>query len=166
MADDPGSLANLRDLAVPDPVALWPPAPGIWIVAAGLAATGALWLRDAMRRRRADAYRRAALAELDRIAGSPRLDGGVERISAVMKRAALAAYPRADVASLTGGAWAGFVVAVGGQNVDAGLMRALLTGAFGGRDPDAVDLRRLIDQARTWVRDHRVPDTPEEPRRC
>src|SRR5262245_11663928 len=64
---DPASLDNLIDIVTPPPVPAWPPAPG-WYVVAAVAALlfgWSLW-RAAVRWRRA-AYRRAALAELERL---------------------------------------------------------------------------------------------------
>ncbi|GEP02892.1 DUF4381 domain-containing protein [Methylobacterium oxalidis] len=164
MTDDPGSLANLRDLAVPDPVPFWPLAPGVWIIAVGIAATGAVWLREAVRRRRANAYRRAALTELDAVAASLRPDiRAVEQVSQVMKRAALAAFPREDVAPLTGAGWADFVVETGGGRIDAGALRRPLLDAYGSRIPDVEEIRRFVDQARIWVCDHRTSVRAETP---
>jgi hypothetical protein len=98
MSPDPTSLQNLRDLAVPSPVSWWPLAPGWYIlIALLLAATLTLALR-AWRSHRQNAYRRAALHELN-TASSP------QQIAALLKRTALAAYPRSQVASLSGPAW-------------------------------------------------------------
>ncbi|KAB1072483.1 DUF4381 domain-containing protein [Methylobacterium planeticum] len=158
MADDPGNLANLRDLAVPDPVAFWPPAPGAWFVLAGLGAMLAMSLRDVLSRHYADAYRRAAMAELDRIAASLGPDASaVDRISEVMKRAALVAFPRDEVAPLSGAGWADFVARTGGAKLDAGAVRRLLLEAYDTRHPDAGEVRNLIAQARIWVSEHRRP---------
>ena len=156
MNPDPGSLENLRDLATPAPVAFWPPAPGAWIVLAGLLAMLALVLRDARRRHRANAYRRAALAELDALAASPRPDArAVERVSEVMKRAALVAFPREQVAPLSGARWADFLAGSGRGKLDAPALRRLLCEAYGAPDPEPADLRRLTEQARIWVAAHR-----------
>ena len=157
MNPDPGSLENLRDLALPAPVAFWPPAPGAWIVAAGLAAMLALLLRDLWRRHRDDAYRRAALAELDAIAASPQPNADtVERISEVMKRAALVAFPREQVAPLSGAMWADFLADSGGKTLDAPAMRRLLCKAYDAHGPGPAEIRTLIAQARIWVARHRI----------
>ncbi|WP_018259655.1 DUF4381 domain-containing protein [Methylobacterium sp. WSM2598] len=156
MNADPGSLENLRDLAVPAPVAFWPPGPGAWIVLTGLAAMLALLLRDLRRRHRANAYRRAALAELDATAASPRPDArSIERVSEVMKRAALVAFPREQVARLSGANWADFLAGSGGGKLDAPAMRRLLSQAYGAHGPEPAEVRRLIEQARIWVAQHR-----------
>ena len=47
---DPADLSNLRDLALPPEVSLWPPAPGWWIVAAaGVVVAAILSAAAAMR---------------------------------------------------------------------------------------------------------------------
>ena len=40
---DPADLSNLRDIVVPPEVALWPPAPGWWILLAGGIAMAAIF---------------------------------------------------------------------------------------------------------------------------
>ena len=96
MTDDPGSLDKLHDLALPDPVSLWPPAAGIVVVALALLAVLAILGWRAAARYRANAYRRAALAALGATSHDDR--AAVEAVSAVLKRAALVAYPRPQVA--------------------------------------------------------------------
>jgi hypothetical protein len=160
MNGDPGSLDNLRDLALPPPVPLLPPAPGILILAAGLLAALAIFLWRSYALHRANAYRRAALAELDAIASASQ--SSVADVSAVLKRAALVAYPRERVAPLTGAAWARFLATTGGRGFDAAGMDALLADAFGSaRTSDAGAWKRLLSQARIWVRGHVVADAGE-----
>src|SRR5947208_329006 len=98
---DPTDLSNLRDLALPTEVPLWPPAPGWWIVTAAGVASAAILLATAIARHRRNAYRRQALRELAVI--------DARGISALLKRAALAAWPREPVASLTGSDWLAFL---------------------------------------------------------
>jgi hypothetical protein len=97
-------LAALRDIHLPDPVSAWPPALGWWLAAAlAAAACVALLLWWRARRR---SPRRAALAELDRLASA----WGAQRdvaslalgLSALLRRVALARFPREDVAALHG----------------------------------------------------------------
>ena len=155
MTADPGDLANLRDLAMPAPVSFWPPAVGVWILAAGLCALLAVALWRAVRRYRASAYRRAAVAELGAIAaGAP---GAAEKVSAILKRVAMVDYGRPRVASLTGAAWADFITANGGT--DAAVIGQALTGAFDARRaPDPSAHQRLVAAATRWVRGRPPPN--------
>ena len=96
------SLANLRDIVEPAPPPLWPPAPAVWILGGLLLAGAAILLYQWRRRRRENAYRRAGLALLDQA-------GSVHEVSVLLKRVALAAFPRSQVASLWGEDWVGFL---------------------------------------------------------
>mgnify|MGYP001824665194 FL=1 len=62
---DPASLDRLRDIAEPSPVSWWPLAPGWWCLLAVLAITVILLVLRFYRQWKADAYRRAALRELE-----------------------------------------------------------------------------------------------------
>lgn len=141
---DPSDLSNLRDIVVPPEVALWPPAPGWWIVAAGCLAAAAILTAMAVAHRRRNAYRRAALDALG--TALP------QDISAVLKRAAIAAWPRTEVAALTGPAWLAFLDHTGRTDAfTRGPGRDLETLAFGGTG----DAPAVSAAARDWLRRHR-----------
>ncbi|MEM1429139.1 MAG: DUF4381 domain-containing protein [Pseudomonadota bacterium] len=144
------SLVSLMDRLieppVPPPIPLTPETAGWWLLGA-LVLTGLaygawrLWLY-----RRANAYRRAALAELSAAGDDP------AAIAAVLRRAALAAFPRETVASATGEAWLAFLRSTGGFPAQAG--PALLGAPYappraGG---EAALLRKAADR---WIRTHR-----------
>ncbi|HEX4609952.1 MAG TPA: DUF4381 domain-containing protein [Urbifossiella sp.] len=154
-AVDPGSLDLLHDIVLPPPVPWWPPAPGwyaVGAVALGLLGAAA-W--TAVTRWHRNRYRRAALRELDRL---PATGNRVPAIAAVLKRTALAAYPRERVASLTGAAWLAFLDRTGGT---AGFTtppgNALGDAEYtAGPTPPPADVTQLFDLARHWVRHHRT----------
>jgi hypothetical protein len=149
--DDAADLSRLADIVVPPPVPWWPPAPGWWILAAALLAAFVILLAAAIRRWKANAYRRAALAELDRM-GSAGDAASVAAVSAVLKRTALVAYPRRDVAALTGPAWLAFLDRTGGTgglSGDAGLAGAPYGAGAG-------DGAARLAAARRWVKHHRA----------
>jgi hypothetical protein len=166
MADDPGDLANLHDIVLPSPIPYWPPAPGVWILAAGGAGIAAIIIWRAAARYRANAYRRASAAELDGIEaslerGSFAAADAVTAILVLLKRTALAAFPRDAVASLSGPAWSAFLTETVGQSFDRVLIDRLLSQAYDGmRAPGLSDARALVAQARIWVRSHRAADVP------
>ena len=151
---DPSDLSNLRDIVVPPEVPLWPPAPGWWIVAAAcIAVVGVLAAMTANRYRR-NAYRREALRALDGIDGLSE-PAAAQRISSVLKRAALAAYPREEVAPLSGAAWLAFLDRTGHTEAfTEGPARALLALAFGAAGDTEV-LAPIVEDARRWIRTHR-----------
>ena len=109
-----GQDLPIRDIHAPAPPSIWPPAPGWWILAGVglvLLGLGLWWL-----------YRRYRLAQrrrriLDQLAGLPsRATGALlaAEVSALLKRVALARYPRTEVASLTGTPWLELLDRTGG----------------------------------------------------
>jgi len=143
MLDDQYSLSNLRDIVIPEPPPLWPPAPGAW-VALGMAlaiATVIAWRVHAGRKR--NAYRKAGLLLLSRAAT-------VYDVSVVLKRVALAAFPREQVASLCGDDWAAFLH----KTCPRQMFEELVTSDAGTESDED-----LVEMARTWIRHHRVPET-------
>lgn len=146
MSSDPASLANLRDIVTPPPVPWWPLAPGWWFLLTALGLFAALVAVYQGRRWRANAYRRAALRAVD----------GAENAAAIaeiLKRAALVAYPRTQVASLTGSAWVNWLAETGGRPVPAAVSQALTVGAYAERE--VAEVSELAAFAAEWIRSHK-----------
>ncbi|MCK0198546.1 DUF4381 domain-containing protein [Ancylobacter sp. 6x-1] len=146
--EDAADLSRLADIAVPPPVPWWPPAAGWWMIAAALLAALLILIAAGIRHWRRDAYRRAALAELSGLGSG----ADAAAISDVLKRTALAAYPRQTVASLTGSAWLAFLDRTGGTNdfTEAGGFAASVSGVRASSD------NALLAAGRRWVKRHRV----------
>ena len=147
--NDPASLENLHDIVVPMPVPWWPPAPG-WLFLGGLLLLLILIVltRTALRYRR-NAYRRVALTEL-RLAAA-----GTEPlplVAGLLKRTAMAAYRREDVAGLTGKAWMDWLAETGKMTLPAPVVTALRQNLYDGGETDP---KVLIDFATRWVQRHR-----------
>lgn len=138
--DERYSLDNLRDIVVPEPPPLWPPAPEVWLLLAVVIAAVAILLYQRRRQRRANAYRRAGLALLHQA-------GTVHDVSVILKRVALAAFPREQVASLYGEAWAAFL----GQTCRRRDFSPLVQVT-----PDTPADKKARRLAVTWIRHHRV----------
>lgn len=154
MSSDPSDLANLRDIVLPPPVSYWPPAPGWWVLAALAAALLALLVARRIIRHRHDAYRRAALRELAALP-APLDARGAQALSAILKRAALVAFPRTEVAGLTGAAWLRFLDKTGRmQAFESGLAAPLPQIALGASVP--ADDGAIRHAARDWIRRHRA----------
>lgn len=145
------NLVELIDLLEPAPepaqVSMMPATSGwIWLGFLLLAVVSLL-VRWLLARRRANAYRRAALDELS----SAGFD--TVAIAAIVRRTALAAYPRDRVAHLHGEAWLSFLdESYGGRGFSNGSGRAIASAPYAATDPDA----GLADIAREWIRRHRV----------
>jgi hypothetical protein len=164
---DPASLQNLYDLITPPPVPWCPPAPG-WYVVGGVVLLLALWAgRVWWRRWRAATSRRLALAELRRL--EARAGDAAQRASALqelpvlLKRTALAAFPRQEVASLSGNAWLAFLDRTGHTSAFThGLGQLLPVLSY---DPDAAgrlaayEVTELFDVVATWIQHHAVAPT-------
>lgn len=158
-------MANLKELGPPEAVPWWPPAPG-WYALAALLVLVILWvLSRALSRWRENAYRRQALIELERLERAS-AEGGASALAglpALLKRTALAAYPRIEVAALHGEVWHEFLD--GGLAPRSAGERATFVGGVGrsldtvAYDPDprlsTEEARRLLENARRWLRGHR-----------
>jgi len=155
MTDEDFEGKNLVDLLemlepVPEPraMSLWPATEAwIWLglVVLALIAWGLLQWR---RHHRANAYRRAALAELAQAGDDP------TSIASILRRTALSAYPRVDVAGLTGDAWLAFLDAQSGTQAFVGPQgHGMLAAPY---TDSRAPIRGLGDMARDWVRRHKV----------
>jgi len=147
----PTNLIDLIDKLVepvpPAPISMVPQTGG-WIVLAVIvvAAAGyALWRYVGYRRR--NAYRQAALADLAGCGDNP------TAIAAVLRRTALAAYPRRDVASLSGADWVAFLDRSAGKPLFAGGAGDVLTRAPYTDNPMLAP--DLMQAARAWIIHHR-----------
>lgn len=159
------ALEKLADIAVPPPVS-WMPQTWGWALLALVAAALlllAVWRWH--RRRVANRYRREALAELTRIEqklgdASARAEA-LEAMPELLKRVALAAWPRDAVASLSGGSWLAFLRKHGGdksfpepaaQLLDDLEYRSRQTRTAVSED----DARMFAASARRWIEGHSV----------
>lgn len=147
MQADPASLENLRDIAVPPPVPWWPPAPGWWVAIAIL--TGALvaLAYRGWRSWQANAYRRAALGELQSATT-------VSQIAEILKRTALVAFPRIDTAALSGAAWCEWLGQTGAAPVHDSVALALTRGVFDTVEPPNVE--DVSAFASDWIQHHQT----------
>ncbi len=150
MSSDPGDLANMADLALPEPISFWPPAAGVWIVGAITAAMLAVAGWRALLRYRADAYLRCASAEIDALAQS---DGEIaEAVSAILKRAAIVAYGREAVAALTGSGWAAFIARTTPAGVQTADLTTQLEGLFvPNTASSSTGTSTLAAEAKAWL---------------
>lgn len=148
-------LANLHPLREPAAVGLWPPAPGWWLLAGALLAAlaaGVIWL---YRRRLANAYRRRALRQLDQLHARLAQDndtlGYAEAVNALLKSAALSAFPEREVAALHGQRWLSFLESTApGTRFESDFTAAIYSG-----EAQWLDTEQLHGDARRWLLRHR-----------
>jgi Domain of unknown function (DUF4381) len=159
---DPTSLENLFDIVVPPPVPWWPPAPG-WVVVGGVLLVLGCWSAWlAWRRWRAATYRRAALAEWRHLktqaADVRHREAALRHLPVLVKRTALAAFPREAVASLSGVEWLRFLDRTGHTDVfTQGHGQLLAEVAYNPRLATQLDSAAMEDLFRIvwrWVRTH------------
>jgi hypothetical protein len=107
-------------------------------------------------------YRREALAELRRLESAME-DASRQRptlidLAALLKRTALTACGREQVATLTGPAWFAFLDRTGGTRFGGGLGAALEQSIYHSADApwETARARELIGEIRAWIRHHRA----------
>lgn len=145
-------MANLEEITPPEPIAFTPQTIG-WYLLVGALGIALGWVAWRLWKRwRANAYRRFALAELAEIE-SPR------EVPELLKRVAMVAYSRAEVAELSNQAWLGFLDGtLGTKEFTRGVGHLLPELAY---DPGSLsrisagDKQKLLSLARRWIRKHR-----------
>lgn len=138
-------LDLLQPIPEPEPISMIPVTQG-WLWLALTLFVCLVWFVFAIRRRfRSNAYRRAALRELDAAGNDP------ARIATILRRTALVAYPRQEVVPLMGEAWLHFLnETCPGVSFDGETGAALVQAPYRGAEPDA----ELERQSRHWIRKH------------
>ncbi len=141
MDSDQYSLSNLRDIVLPDPPPLWPPAAGVWVVL-GMVVIAVILIGIRLRAaRRRNAYRRTGLLLLS--SAETAYD-----VSVTLKRVALAVFPREKVASLYGDDWVAFLHETCPGRDFAAMVKT---------DPSTEYGEEIVELAGTWIRHHQVP---------
>jgi hypothetical protein len=159
------ALRTLKDIVVPAP-ASWMPQTWGWAILAMILLAGLLVaLVSAIRRFQANAYRREALRMLDGIGGRVRDPltrmQALEELASLLKRTALAAWPRQDVAALSGNNWADFLREQGDDEAGHALERLVDDLEYhslevrAGLPDDVCD--DLVKATRKWIEHHHVP---------
>jgi len=163
-----GLIKELADVSVPAAPSWLPQTQG-WAVFGVVLLLAAFWAGwRALRRYRANRYRREALVELSALESS--VDAGNEQrvralasATVLLKRTALAAWPREQVAALSGEGWGRFLGANAGSAPDAARTLATLVNDIEYRGAEALaavsanDARAFLGACRLWIAGHRVP---------
>ena len=173
MADPPPSLdpsvraalEKLTDIVAPPPVSFVPQTWG-WGALAAIGLVLVAWgLVRWRRHRQANRYRAEALAELARIerriTQGPDPAGALAAIRPLLKRVALAAWPRPRVASLAQTHWVDFLrVAEGESALPVPLAKLLNDIEYRSTKElaaiSADDARACVEVAKHWIEAHRV----------
>ncbi|MDU9004785.1 DUF4381 domain-containing protein [Sedimentitalea todarodis] len=138
-------LDRLEPAPEPLPISLMPQTVGwVWL-GIGLVVALLLLIREFLRHRRANAYRRAALDALSEAGDDP------ARIAQIIRRTALTAYPREEVAALTGEHWLAYLDrTLPGDGFSNGPGRVLANAPY----TSVVPTPGLAELARHWISGH------------
>ena len=148
-------LANLHPLREPDLLGWWPMAPGWWL----LLGIVLLCLISAsyflIRRYRANAYRRRALAQLLVLHTQYTADQDrsqyIAQTNALLKSVALRSYPPTEVAANSGAQWLAFLNR--GLRPGDQFQEGFATATYQKVCPE-IDMEALYQSARSWIRRH------------
>jgi len=158
--NDPASLQNLHDIVVPPPVSWWPPAPGWYAVAVLGFAALMLLAYQSWKRWRRNRYRGEALRELQRLRKAA-AQADLRQLPVLLKRAALSAWPRNEVAALVGADWHRFLDESAQMNCFTSGVGETLDRLAYARDRDAwpsqEQAKAALDAAERWLKRHRAP---------
>ena len=151
----------MQPLVEPLQIPFWPQTAGwkvllLWFLIVSLMVCVRLTLN-----RQQNRYRRDALEELRTIAASVEDNTAAAAIAGLLKRTALAAFPRSQVASLYGQAWADFLIDTSGNDplVQSKALELATAAyrrrgaAYGGGGDDGAP---LFEAAKRWIKQHRV----------
>ena len=158
MTPTPDALSTLRDIHLPHSISQWPLAPGWYLIAVlviSLLATLVFFVRKAYTFARP---KREALRLLTNYQNSYESDMNSQvtsaQISLLLKRVALAYFPREKVASLQGDDWIFFLNQTA-KKVNFEEVRAELI-EMPYQSPKDCDLGLLFEMTRQWIRQRRV----------
>ena len=161
-ATDAASLQNLHDIVPAPPVPWWPPAAG-WYFAGAVVLIVLAWIAwAAFRRWKNNAYRRAALKELKELTERlPDNENAARKLPELVKRTALCAWPRRQVADLSGMRWLEFLDDKGAsKDFTQGPGKLLPKLAYADSETVcAISRERLADLTRAverWIKNHKA----------
>jgi hypothetical protein len=150
-------VAGLIDVPLPHEVSLWPQTWELRAAIALLLVTAIVASWQIVHHRRVNRYRREALDELAGIASvasqSPR--ELAMQLSLLVRRTALAAFPREQVAPLAGPAWLAFLDRTADQTAFShGVGRWLVSAPYAPSEPTGDERTALIALVHRWIRGH------------
>jgi hypothetical protein len=162
-------LHGMDEIVVPAPIAWWPQTIGWQLLGLGLALWAIYRAYRAAQTWWRNRYRRSALARLDQLLLQAGAEPGavLPALPKLLKATALQAYPRGDVAALSGSAWLAFLDDhYPGPKFNAEPGKKLLSIAYRAESSWQVsneDAAQLIAMTRQWLRQHRASATGDTP---
>jgi Tfp pilus assembly protein PilO len=159
-------LAELRDIHLPAEIGAWPPALGWWVLSLLLVISVLSAIYLFINWYKKTAYRRAALKELRQLEQKFQHSSASEfsatdfqqALVELLKRTTLTAFPRTEVAGLTGESWLLSLDETANiQAFNSDLGRRLVMDRFSAEPPqlDVESAESLIRISREWIKKHR-----------
>jgi len=157
MSPQSNPLENLRDIHLPDTISAWPPAPGWWILALLLISL-LIWLGWKIWNK----YQQKQLLRLS-LANVIKLESDyqqhqdpqllVRQYSSLLRRVALARFPRQQVASITGSRWLEFLDNSSDTKLfDSEIGRLLLDGPYQKSSDNIDNIDTLTRAVHQWLK--------------
>jgi hypothetical protein len=168
MNPDPTSLDRLHDVIAPPPVPWWPPAPGwVWVMGFFFVLALVLVLRLFLKWQH-NRYRREALAEWKRqdvrLLDSSERASALTEMSVLLKRVAVTAFPRREVAPLHGSAWLAFLNRTTGtmaySNSDGAALESAAYNPRSAAEIGDVRAQKISELVLHWITRHRLDFQP------
>ncbi len=144
MSDPSTSLERLHDLVPPPGISWWPLAPGWYFVAVCILFFIGVTAFRGWKRWKANAYRRAALRELESASD-------ITAVAEILRRTALMTAPRASIAGKSGNAWVDWLASVIPDPMPDEVRHQLTCGIY---DRSEGDLMLVSQYADRWIRNH------------
>jgi len=152
---NPEQLLQLKDIHLPPTPSIWPLALGWWLLFALLLIVGTYLFFVIRKHLRIRKHKRILFDELtnleEKLRDSPNKTH-IAEANVLLRRIALAYYPEANVASLTGGDWLDFLDQSGNtQNFSKGAGRILIDAPYRAGRLENYNSDEFISLIRQWV---------------
>ncbi|WP_419419667.1 DUF4381 domain-containing protein [Legionella sp. D16C41] len=153
-------LAKLHDIHLPNPIGWWPLAPGWYILIGLIIIIVSLLITIAYRyykygRAKRQAYQLLAKYEQDYLQNSD-TSTTCAKVSELLRRVALAYFPRQEVASLQGEAWINFLNN-SSKDINFNAVRQYLLEMPYQNQSQKANLKPLFTRAYAWIKQRGIP---------
>lgn len=149
-------LAQLKDIHMPEPLALWMPAPGWWVLAILLLALVIYGIKFLQKKMHNNRYRKLALLELQTAANIENPTELLHALNTLLKRTAISAFGADSCASLNGREWLTFLDQTSAQKepiFSTGIGNILSDGQY--RPNNQFNQEKLLLAVSVWIKNHR-----------
>lgn len=152
---DPETIP-LIDIHLPKDAGLWPLAPGWWVLLLAMIAFS-IWLIVLLRKKaKLRKYQQmifSKLSNLEKNLKNKPSNETIGEINILLRRLAIAYFPRSEIASLTGADWLNFLDKSGStKNFSRGAGRILIDAPYQLEETTNLNLAEFTPLIRSWVK--------------